>query len=307
MNRKQRRASGRGGAESPFGSAAIRAPGGTIAELFGAAVAQHRAGAFAEAERRYRYILAQSPRHADSLHNLGLIVLHGGNAAAAVELIGKAIQVKDRNPEYHYNIALAWRALDRTDRVAAHLERAIELRDDYALAHLNLGNVRRDQGRLADATACYERAIALDPRSPAAHFNLGNILSERRRWNEAVACYNQALALEPNHAEAHGGLGSVLTDLGKPREGIAHLERAIALRPDMSVAYESLGKAYLSAGERESALLAVAHALELKETGPGKAFFAQCVATAQFTADDNGRFRRLAYRALAEAWAAPRD
>ena len=55
------------------------------------------------------------------------------------------------------------------------------------------------------------------------------------------------------------------------------------------------------------ALLAVTRALELKETEPGKAFFAQCVATAQFTADDNGRFRRLAHRALAEAWAAPRD
>ena len=98
------------------------------------------AGALAEAERRYRYILAQVPAHADSLHNLGLIALNSGNAAAAVDLIGKAIAADNRRAEYHYNIALAWRALGRPDQVAAHLERAIALRGDYVLAHLNLGS-----------------------------------------------------------------------------------------------------------------------------------------------------------------------
>ncbi len=91
---------------------------GTLAELFGAAVAHHRTGAIAEAERRYRHILTLSPCHADSLHNLGLIALHRGDATAAVELIGKAIEANDRTAEYHYNIALAWRALNRTDQVA---------------------------------------------------------------------------------------------------------------------------------------------------------------------------------------------
>ena len=87
--------------------------------------------------------------------------------ASAAELIGKAIKLNDRVGEYHYNIALAWRALNRMDEVAAHLERAVELRPDHAMAHLNLGNVRREQGRLADAAACYERASALNPNSAA--------------------------------------------------------------------------------------------------------------------------------------------
>src|ERR1700692_2889373 len=104
MNREQRRASGPPGAGPQFGSAAAAAPAGTLAELFGAAVAQHR----------YRHILTLSPAHADSLHNLGLIALHRGDATAAVDLIGKAIEANDRTAEYHYNIALAWRALNRT-------------------------------------------------------------------------------------------------------------------------------------------------------------------------------------------------
>src|SRR5579863_4479996 len=134
----------------PSGAAASMT-GGTPASLFAAAVAQHQAGAFAEAERRYRYVLSLHPNHADSLHNLGLLALQRGDPASAADLIGKAIKLNDRVGEYHYNIALAWRALNRMDAVAAHLERAVALRPDHALAQLNLGNVRREQGRLADA------------------------------------------------------------------------------------------------------------------------------------------------------------
>ena len=98
-----------------------------------------------EAERQYRHILTLVPGHADSLHNLGLIALQRGDAAAAVELFDKAITINNKVAEYHYNVALAWRALNRNDHVATHLERAVALRADHALAHLNLGNVRRAQ------------------------------------------------------------------------------------------------------------------------------------------------------------------
>ena len=164
MSRKQRRGFGPPGAKPAFGSAGAGAANSPAA-LFNAAVAHHQTGALIEAERQYRHILSLAPNHADSLHNLGLIALQRGDAAAAVELFGKAIKINGTVAEYHYNAALAWRALNRSDHVATHLERAIALRGDYALAHLNLGNVRREQGRLADAAACYERAIAVEPES----------------------------------------------------------------------------------------------------------------------------------------------
>ena len=305
MNRDQRQSSGPPGAESPFAAAANAT--GTIAEQFGAAVAHHQRGALAEAERRYRYILAQVPAHADSLHNLGLIALNSGNAAAAVDLIGKAIAADNRRAEYHYNIALAWRALGRPDQVAAHLERAIALRGDYVLAHLNLGNVRREQGRLAEAVACYERALALAPNSPAARFNLANMLAEQRRFDAAAANYRQVLALEPNHAEAHCRLGAALSAQGHPRDAIPHIERALSLKPDLAGAHEELATAYISAGNVQSAVLAAAHALELNETAEGQALFAQCVILANFANDADGRFRKLVRRALVEAWAVPRE
>lgn len=288
--------------ESAFAGAA-----GAIANQFRAAVALHQRGALAEAERRYRMILAQAPAHADTLHNLGLIALNAGNAASAVDLIEKAIAADSGKAEYHYNIALAWRGLDRSDQVVAHLERAIALRGDYALAHLNLGNVRREQGRLPEAIACYERALALSPNSPAARFNLANMLAEQRRWDAAIAHYQQVLKLEPHRAEAHGGLAAALTAAGRPREAIAYLEQALALRPDLAGAYEELAKAYMSAGDVQSAVSAASRALALNETAAGKALFGQCVTFANISEDADGRLRSLVQRALVEAWTVPRD
>jgi tetratricopeptide (TPR) repeat protein/SAM-dependent methyltransferase len=304
MSRKQRRGFGPPGAKPAFGIAANAA--NSPAALFNAAVAHHQTGALIEAERQYRYILTLAPNHADSLHNLGLIALQRGDAAAAVEFFDKAIKINNTVGEYHYNVALAWRALNRNDRVATHLERAVALRADHALAHLNLGNVRREQGRLTDAVACYERAIAASPNLAAARFNLANVLSEQGRPDAAVAQYNQVLAIDPNHAETYGNLGTALIALGQPAEAIAHFERAAALKPDLFEVFENLGQAYMATGDVRSAILAAARALELRDTVAGRIFFAQCLRYGRFTAD-NGRFRQLALRALTEAWTQPRE
>ena len=304
MSRKQRRGFGPPGAKPALGSAAGAA--NSPAALFNAAVAHHQTGALIEAERQYRHILTLMPNHADSLHNLGLIALQRGDAAAAVELFGMAVKINGTVAEYHYNAALAWRALNRSDHVATHLERAIALRSDYALAHLNLGNVRREQGRLADAAACYERAIAVSPNLAVARFNLGNVLSEQGRPDAAVAQYNQVLAIDPNHAETHGNLGAALIALGRPVDAMFHLERAAALKPDLFEVFDNLAQAYLASGDVRSAILAAGRALELKDTAAGKIFFAQCLRYGRFTAD-NGQFRRLALRALSEGWTHPRE
>jgi SAM-dependent methyltransferase/Tfp pilus assembly protein PilF len=262
MNRQQRRAARRSGTGSDD----------TIAGLFNAALASHQAGALADAERRYREVLARVPGHADSLHHLGLIALQSGNATAAVELIGKAIAANDGVADYHYNIALAWRGLNRNDHVAAHLERAVALRGDFALAHLNLGNIRREQGRSADAIACYERAVASDPNLLPARFNLANCFAELDRWDAAIAHFNEVLARDPNNAGAYGGLAP----------------------------------AAMAAGDVKLAVLAASRAVELNETPQTKALFAQCVGHVQFTSDTGGRFRKLVRRALTEGWDRPR-
>ncbi len=150
MNRKQRRAAGKGAANNQgSGPDAGAAPG--IAEWLAAALAHHQQGRLAEAETLYRQILAADPRHSDSLHLLGVIATQVGRNDAAVELIGRAILLNNRAPAFHNNLGNALRACGRPAEAIDPYRRAMSLQPDYAEAHDNLGNALSDLGRHAAA------------------------------------------------------------------------------------------------------------------------------------------------------------
>ncbi len=136
---------------------------------FAQAMALHRQGNLADAERLYREVLQQQPDHFDALHLLGVIALQTRHTEQAVELIGKAI--------------------GRNAKIAG--------------AHCNLGKALRDLGRPADALASYDTAIALEPDFAMAHNNRGNALGDLKRPEEALASYRKAIALKPDYAEAY--------------------------------------------------------------------------------------------------------
>jgi Flp pilus assembly protein TadD len=73
--------------------------------MFEDAIRCYQAGKLADAEQLLGRILESHPRHADSLHVLGLIAFQGGRCESAVELIEQAIAVKSDKPAYHSNLA----------------------------------------------------------------------------------------------------------------------------------------------------------------------------------------------------------
>src|SRR4051812_10842606 len=90
-------------------------------------VDHHLANRLAEAEHCYRAVLASEPSNPDALHLLGVIAYQVKQWRPAIELIS----------------------------------RAIALRDDVAMYYNNLGNALRGAGEREPASAAFERAIAL--------------------------------------------------------------------------------------------------------------------------------------------------
>ena len=139
MNRKQRRA------ETKQGRPVMQAASSAVQGVWIAALQHHQAGRLDEAERLFRQVLAVNPRHADSLHLLGVIAYQTGRHDLAVDLIRKAIAINPRE----------------------------------ASSHSNLGNLLKEQGRLDEAVASYRRALELRPDDPEAHYNLAMALLAR--------------------------------------------------------------------------------------------------------------------------------
>lgn len=260
MNRTERRlAKKQGGGDGG---------GQRLQEMFAEALRAHQNGQLAEAERRYREILAREPRHADSLHLLGVLAFQRGQHASAIDLIGQAIAVKSDVPFYHNNRGLALNALGRAADAGGHYERALALKPDYVEALSNLGHLRLLEGRLDEAIGLCKRALAHNPNYAEAQLTLGNALREQNRLDEAIVCYERALALRPDFAEACNNLGNALIETGQLEKAAAQLERATALRPDYAEAQNSLGIVLDKQGEHEKAIACFKRALAVKPDDP---------------------------------------
>ena len=238
--------------------------GGGAQDSFNEALRLHQAGQFAEAERLYRQILAREPRHADSLHLLGVLAYQRGQHQSAIDLIGQAIAINDTVPFFCNNRGLALAALGRIDEAAAHYERALAFKADYVEALSNLGNLRLMQGRGEEAVGLHKRALAHNPDHAEGQMNLGNALRELGKPGEAVTRYERAIALRPDYAQALSNLGNALHDLGKLSEARASYERALALHPEFAEACANLGNVLHEMGELDAAVTQLERALALR-------------------------------------------
>ncbi len=124
MNRKQRRALGRSGAGSAPGL-----PSDSIARAFAAAVADHRAGKLAAAERHYRHVLELAPDHADAQSRLGALLMTRGEIAAAIVEIKRALAIKPDLFEALGNLAQAYLATGQLEPAIHAAARALAVRE----------------------------------------------------------------------------------------------------------------------------------------------------------------------------------
>ncbi len=257
-------------------------------ETFAKALQHHRSGQLAEAENGYRQVLATMPRHADSLHLLGLIAQQNGHIDAAIGLIQQAIAINGtaasfhctlgnallekgqgsdalacfhkaigldpRLVEAHVNLGCALSEAGQVDPAIRHFRLALAIRPDLALVHNNLGDALRRQGRLDDAVASCRKALQLDPGYPEAHVNLGSALMLLERLDDAVACFRNALALRPDLVAAQINLGNALAQQEKPDDAIAWFLKAITLQPNHADTYNNLGKVLMDQARVDEAV-----------------------------------------------------
>lgn len=235
----------------------------TVQQLFALAFQQHQSGRLVEAEALYRQILAAQPRHADTLHQLGMLAHQSGQHSVAAELIGEAVAVAPENPIFQSNLATMHFESGRLEDAIAAYRRAIALEPDYAGGHNSLGHALTLKGELEDAIAACRRAIELQPDYAMAHNNLGNALGEQGRTSEAIASFREAIQLRPDYAEACYNLAVSLRQKCMIREAISALRRAIEIKPDYPAAGHALGDALTDLRRFDEAVTAYRQALQV--------------------------------------------
>jgi SAM-dependent methyltransferase len=128
MNRKQRRASERRGGMASLTNANTPAEP-TLTQLFAAAMAQHRAGAIAEAESRYRHILARFPDHAETHGMLGVALATQDRIHEAIPYFERTAALKPDVPGACDDLAKAYLAAGKPELAIEAAGRALELEE----------------------------------------------------------------------------------------------------------------------------------------------------------------------------------
>ncbi len=215
------------------------------------AVALHREGRLADAERLYGEVLQRQPNHFDAQHLLGVLCIQDGRLERGAELIKSALRQNPRSAAAHNNLGKCLNDLKRSGEAIVSCDRAIELQPDYAAAHLNRGIALHALGRLDEATAGFDRAIALSPDYAEAHCNRAVVLKALNRLDDALASCDKAIALKPGYDEAFSNRGTILQDLRRQADALASVDRAIALNPRSGPANLNKGFCLLQLGRLE--------------------------------------------------------
>ena len=220
----------------------------TLRELFRTAVRQHQSGQFSAAEQAYLQILQQNPRHAQSLHLLGVVELQTGRLADARNHIEQAIQVGPATAAFYGNLGTVCVSLKKPAEAIVAYERAIELDASFVDAHYNLANTLRELSRFEEAESAFKRAIELQPDHAGSLNNYGTLLRECNRSREAVAILQAATTNHPQSVESFYNLGNANRDVGEVHHAIDAFRQADSLRPETPRILAALAMANLYQG-----------------------------------------------------------
>lgn len=235
-----------------------------LGALLARAASAFQSGDLATAEAACRQALAQQPNHAESLHQLGLVMFRRGDLTQAERLIGQAIAQQPDVARYLVNHGAVLRALGHTEQALAAYERALHLQPELPEAHNNRANALNRLGRAEEALLACDQALRLKPDYAQAHNNRGDALNRLGRSEEALAACKQALDLQPELADAHNNCGIALHALGCLEQALGAYEQALRLKPDDAEAHNNRGTVLNDLKRSEEALSAFEQALHLK-------------------------------------------
>ena len=217
-----------------------------------------------QAEQICQQILRDFPKHAETLHLLGIIAYQVGENKIATDLITRAIEVDSKQSPFYYSLGNSLRGQGKLEKAIEAYHQAIQIQPNHAEAYNNLGTVFIDQGRIDDAIETYQQAIRIQPDHGEAYYNLGNAFHSQTRLEEAVQSYHQAIQIQPNRLEAYNNLGVALIDQGKLEESIQIYQKTLEIQPNCADAYSNLGIALKEQGRLKESIRAYQKAIYIQ-------------------------------------------
>jgi tetratricopeptide (TPR) repeat protein len=225
-----------------------------------------RMGRAATAERQLRAIQVAAPGEINSLHLLGVALLHQDKTASAVQTLERVVLAGPEFADARVDLARAYRHVGQPSRAREEVRRVLEAVPHHHRAWLAYGDVLVDLEQYPDALLAFDRARLTDPQRPRIEAATAALLADERRRPEEL--FREILREDPSHVAALCGLAALALTADRPIEAERLLRHALRQSQYVPLAYRGLGPALVRLGRLKEAEAAVRHLEKIEPDSP---------------------------------------
>lgn len=226
------------------------------------ALSAYYGGKFDEAVRMLKEIITQRTDFDLAYTYLANLYKEKERRSDAVDVLLEAYRNNPKSYRIMTSYGIALIDAGRNDEALDLLNKAVEIIDFDPEAWNYIGVAHWNKGELDAALKAYEKALAIDNNYAIVFNNLGSLhLSEFLKGkrpeplSKAVANFRRSIELDPVYASAWNGLGAALKMSGDVDGALAAWKKAVELKPDFSYPLYNLGLILLSRGDKAQALI----------------------------------------------------
>jgi Flp pilus assembly protein TadD len=158
------------------------------------------------------------------LMTTGKNYLDQGQAAKALEVYKKAVQLAPADPDVHLNLANASLLAGNAEDAAREAEETLKVDPSSVAAYFVKGSALIRLGQFEAAVQALQTARNLDTTEPALSFQLGFAHFRLNQWDEAIALLSEVVMVQPEHPSAHFHLSQALLRVEREQEAQQSLE-----------------------------------------------------------------------------------
>ena len=196
---------------------------------FQAAVAQYKAGRFAQAAAQLEDLLPQAPNSFEVHELLGLVYASLSQDEKAIEHLEAAVQLKPKSAAARENLAASLIHAGNAELAGDEFRKALELEPRNYDANHNLGEFYIQAGKIADGRPLLERAQRIKPSYDNGYdLAMADLLTGRLSEARQVV---QSLLRIKNTGELHDLLGQIEEKDGKYVTAVKEFQAAAHLDP----------------------------------------------------------------------------
>lgn len=194
-----------------------------------------------KAEEQWKEILTDNPEYDYALFRLGILTIERDrNHAKAISYFRQATAINDKAGDYHYNLAMALKYLERLDEALASADNLLKVKPKYGTGYRLRAELHEKTGNYPAAVEDYKKAKKYKPgltkyveeklaviaaktgETDTASLQNADFLIHRsdaylreNEFNLAINDLKAALELEPENEKAYYKMGRIYSDTFK--------------------------------------------------------------------------------------------